>query len=107
MKATLPDKSIAEKYGISPKELNNIYRDIFAFIKEKIISLDFTGISEEEFKKLKTSFMLPGLGKLGADYKRVAYLQECNKKNKENGRNKIKENQADVHVDSDDSREIH
>ena len=90
MKASLPDYNLAEKHGITVRELNDIYRDLFLFIKEHIVSLNFTDISEDEFQQMRTSFMLPGLGKLGTDYLRLTYLQNKNKSRK-NARNKTKE----------------
>lgn len=98
MRTSRPDPKVAEKHGITVKELNDIYYDMFAFIKEKIVALDLLNVSEEEFNKTKASFSIPNIGKLGTNYKRVKHFQE---KLKKYGRNKVKENQADVHVDSD------
>ena len=60
-------KSIAEKYGISEDEVQNIYRYTFEFIHNTASSFDFSVLTDDELDKMKTSFQLPGLGKLYLD----------------------------------------
>lgn len=105
MKSSLPDKSIAKKHGISERELVQIYRNMFDFIKSKIVVLDLGNITEDEFYAERTSFMIPGIGKLGTDFKRIEYLRNKNKEARDE-RSKAKENKADVCVYSDDCGEI-
>lgn len=60
-------KPIAEKYGISEDEVQNIYRYTFEFIHNTASSFDFSVLTDDELDKMKTSFQLPGLGKLYLD----------------------------------------
>lgn len=83
MATTKPNvKEIAEKYQVSPKEVLDIYYSVFEFIRKHINKINFNDITEEEFKKMKTSFTVPGLGRLHTRYDKIEYI----KKNK-NGKN--------------------
>lgn len=52
------------------------YNSCWEFIDDKIKNLheDLENITEEEFNKLKTNFVITGLGKLYTDYKKISGL---------------------------------
>lgn len=60
-------QKIADKYGMTKGDIKNIYYDTFEFIYKTISSLEYTKMSDEELNAIKTSFNLPGLGKLYLD----------------------------------------
>lgn len=60
-------QKIADKYGMTKGDIKNIYYDTFEFIYKTISSLEYTQMSYEELNAIKTSFNLPGLGKLYLD----------------------------------------
>lgn len=77
MKQTIIDcKPIADKYGISEDEVKNIYRYTFEFIHNTASSFDFSTLTDDEIDQLKTSFQLPGLGKLYLDRKKLNKYRE-------------------------------
>ena len=81
MKQTRFDgKLIAEKYGISEDEVQNIYRYTFEFIHNTASSFDFSVLTDDELDKMKTSFQLPGLGKLYLDRTKLNKYREKWKK---------------------------
>lgn len=81
MKQTIVDcKAIANKYGISEGEVENIYKCTFEFIHNIASSFDFTVLTDDEIDKLKTSFQIPGLGKLYLDRKKLNKYRERWKK---------------------------
>lgn len=73
-------KKIADKYGISKDEVQHIYFDTFEFIHNTISSLDYTDLTDEELNSIKSSFQLPGLGKLYLDKDKVKKLAKLWKK---------------------------
>jgi len=62
-------KEIANDLGLSESDVKDVFKYTWEFIRNKIESLPLKGdLTEEEFNKLKTTFMLPEIGKLGCDY---------------------------------------
>lgn len=58
-------KEVAKKLNMNAKDVDNIYKAYWYFIRETIENLPLKEIeSEEEFSALRTSFNLPYLGKL-------------------------------------------
>ena len=71
-------KSIAEKYGVSEKEVERIYHSVFQFIHEKIKHMDVMAAINGEVEQ--TSFNIPGLGKLYFDKeKAIKYFKRWKK----------------------------
>lgn len=63
---------IAEELDIPLDVIKEVYLSFWRFIKEKIRELPLNeDLSEEEFKKLRTSFNIPSLGKLSCSYERM------------------------------------
>ena len=73
-------QKIADKYGMSKGDIRNIYYDTFEFIYKTISSLEYTEMSDEELDAMKTSFNIPGLGKLYLDRKTIKKFAEIWKK---------------------------
>ncbi len=72
-------QKIADMYGVSKEEVKNIYYDTFEFIRNTINSLDIPSKSDDEIDELKSSFVIPGLGRL--------YLDKEKAKKEKYGRN--------------------
>lgn len=75
-------REIAEDLGLNESDVKDVFRLTCEFIRNKIESLPLMeDLTEEEFNKLKTTFVLPEIGKLGCDYNtyksiRKYYLQK-------------------------------
>jgi hypothetical protein len=99
MKCSDPDyKKIAFKHGVSPKEVEDIYKSTFKYIYEHVSKFDFDNMTEEEFNKKRTSFSLPPLGKLYTTFDHLSRVR----KHLEYARNKYKESKTVVHEDTAD-----
>lgn len=73
-------QQIADKYGITKDDVKNIYYDTFQFIHDTISSLDYVEMSDEQLNAIKTSFNLPGFGKLYLDKKLIEKFAKVWKK---------------------------
>lgn len=97
-------KEVSEELNLPYTVVKRVYQEYWKFIRETVKNnrIDW-GLSEEEFKKLKTSIVIPCIGKLACSYKRYLGLQKKHEilKNypKRYGRKKDK---ADVHQDIGD-----
>lgn len=61
-------KRVAERLGISPSDVEKIYKSFWYFVKDGIESLPLKDdITEAEFDSLRVSFNIPSLGKLYCD----------------------------------------
>lgn len=70
-------KKVSEEVKIPPEVVSKAYKSYWKFIKQTIESLPLkTGISEEEFAKLRTNFNIPSLGKLTCTFDRMAGVKE-------------------------------
>lgn len=61
---TLDCSKIAKKYDVTEDEVWNIYHDTFEFIHNTASSFDFTTLTDSDLDNMRTSFQIPGLGKL-------------------------------------------
>lgn len=62
-------KEVANNLGLKESDVKDVYRLTLQFIKDKIEELPLKeDLTEEEFNKLKTAFILPEIGKFGCDY---------------------------------------
>jgi len=79
MNATRLDaRPIAEKYGITEKEVCDIYESVFQFIHNKIKETDYIAAVQDD--TIRTSFQIPNLGKLYCDKdKTIKYLKKWKK----------------------------
>lgn len=83
-------KKVAKELNLPVKVVEETYKAYWQFIKATIEQLPLKGdLTEEEFKKLKTNFNLPYLGKLNCTYERWKYI-------KDKYGNKHKEDKANV-----------
>ncbi len=84
MKSSIPDlKTISQKHNVSEKEVLEIYKKLFLFIRKKIANIQFTDINEEDFKKQKVNFNIPEIGKLATRFDRVEYINNLKYKKHE------------------------
>ena len=73
---------LAEKHGLTLKQVKDVIYSPYKFIREKTKELELEeGLSKEEFKKIKTNFNIPALCKLYASYYIYKKINE-----KKNGR---------------------
>lgn len=64
-------QQVAIELGIPQDVVKRAYESHWEFIRKSIQSLPLKeDLSEEEFKKLKTNFNIPSLGKLSCTYER-------------------------------------
>lgn len=71
---------IAEELNIPLEVVKEVYLSFWRFVKQKIGELPLNeDLSEEEFKKLRTSFNIPSLGKLSCGYERMKRVKESKK----------------------------
>lgn len=85
---------VGKELGLDPKLVERVYNEYWRFVKETIIGLDLDDVMpKEEFDKIKTSFNLPSLGKLGIRYTRYCKINNTKKKKYAS---EYKENQTDV-----------
>lgn len=78
-------KELSEEYGVSVKELEEIYESQWEFIAETAADIDFDEIEEEAFGDLKTNFNIPSIGKLYTNFNKVKNVRESSKNAKEGG----------------------
>ena len=73
-------KEIAKRYNITVNEAKEIISEMYGFIKEKIVSLEFkdTAYTKEEFDGMKTNFNLPCIGKLCASHYQYSRINKLN-----------------------------
>lgn len=83
-------KEVAEELGISESDVRKIYFDFYHFIVDKVKEFPFDNdnISEEDFKKIRTSFNVPSLGKFNASYKRYKNIKSKKRYYEENIKDK-------------------
>lgn len=82
-------KAVANELGMPVSIVRDAYKAFWLHIKEKAEALPLKmELNEEEFKKLRTSFNVSGLGKLACTWdrykrvrKRFKYMQEIRKSN--------------------------
>lgn len=89
---------IAEKLNLPIDLVERVCLHQWTLIKEKIKELPFDKeLTEEEFGKLRTSFNLPGLGKIHTTYR--AYRAVRNKlltKKQQQDENSIEESKSEI-----------
>lgn len=62
-------KEIANDLGLNESDVKDVFKYTWEFIRNKIEDLPLkSDLTEEEFNKLKTTFVLPEIGKLGCEY---------------------------------------
>jgi hypothetical protein len=65
------------RYNLSDSVIKDIITSQYEFIKEKMVSINFKDIeNEEDFDKLKTNFLLKYLGKLYTNHKLFKRVQK-------------------------------
>lgn len=70
-------ESVAEKLNLPVDTVEKTYKAYWLFIRTKIQELPLSeNITEEQFKKLKTNFNIPSLGKLNCTYERYMNIMK-------------------------------
>ena len=70
-------ESVAEKLNLPVDTVEKTYKAYWQFIRTKIQELPLSeNITEEQFKKLKTNFNIPSLGKLNCTYERYMNIMK-------------------------------
>lgn len=70
-------RKVAKKLNMTEKDVENVYKAYWKFIKHTIENLPLKEIeSEDEFKELRTNFNLPYLGKLYCNWISVKKQEE-------------------------------
>lgn len=81
-------KKASETLGIPEATVEKVYKAFWLFIRKTVEGLPLKeDLTEEEFKRLRTNFNLPSLGKLTCDYsrwERIKNLDKIKAKKKEN-----------------------
>lgn len=73
-------KQVGNKLGLDNKLVEKVYRAYWYYVKETISSMNLNNLlSENEFLKLRTSFNIPSLGKLGIKYSKYYKLNSIKK----------------------------
>lgn len=71
-------KKVAAKLGLSEQVVGKTYKAFWLFIRETISKLPLKeDLTEEDFKKLRTNFNLPSLGKLTCNYERYERVKKA------------------------------
>lgn len=85
-------KEVADSLGYDERIVKEVFYYTFDFIKNKIEELELkdTNYTEDEFRKLRTSFNLPRLGKLGCTYKNYTKLVNSYKRKRDDKNDKRK-----------------
>jgi hypothetical protein len=90
-------EDVAKELELPVSVVENTYKAFWTFIRDNIEALPLKeDITEDEFKKLKTNFNIPSLGKLACSYEHMLsvkrkhqYLMDLKKKeNAENNKDK-------------------
>lgn len=98
-------KEVAKDLGVNEDVVKDVFVTTWNFIKEKIGDLPLTEeISEDDFNKMKTAFVLPGLGMLGCNYK--FYRKTRNKFLNEHKNDKDKRNKATEEYSDNDNGQV-
>lgn len=70
-------RDAAEKNGIDQKTAEQIYTDVFKFVRGKIEAIDFDTVNEEDdLRRIKTNFNIPRIFKLYTIPGRIYYARE-------------------------------
>ena len=78
-------KGIADDLGLNESDVKDVFKYTWEFIRNKIESLPLKeDLTEEEFNKLKTTFVLPEIGKLGCEYATYNSIKKKYKNRKSN-----------------------
>lgn len=73
-------KLVAEELGLSKEAVENAYKSYWRFIREKITSLPLKKqLDYNDYTKMRTSFNLPSLGKLGCSYEKMEEIKKVYK----------------------------
>lgn len=79
---------VADEMGIERDVAKVAFRLFWVNMEQKISKFKFDDLkSEEEFKQLQTSFVLPGLGTYYTTWNKILKIRRKNKKWKENWKN--------------------
>ena len=76
---TYPDIviKVSKELGLPPEVVDKIYKSYWMFIKQTIQALPLKeDLTSEDFKKLRTNFNIPSLGKLSCTYDRMNRVKE-------------------------------
>lgn len=77
-------KEIANDLGLNESDVKDVFKYTWEFIRSKIEDLPLkSDLTEEEFNKLKTTFVLPEIGKLGCEYNTYKGIRNGYKTKKE------------------------
>lgn len=69
-------KQISEELNIPEVVVLSAYKSFWKFIKEKIEQLPLKeDLTEEDFKKLRTSFNIPSIGKLYTTFEKISFIK--------------------------------
>lgn len=101
-------KKIGEKYNLSATKIKKIYNAFWGKIKEKIENTKLVTDEElENFEKVRASYVISKLGKLGATKDRVISLKKQYKYRKEHNiikdYDENKENKTNVHISNNNN----
>lgn len=76
---TYPDIviKVSKELGLPPEVVDKIYKSYWMFVKQTIQALPLKeDLTSEDFKKLRTNFNIPSLGKLSCTYDRMNRVKE-------------------------------
>jgi hypothetical protein len=74
---------LSQKYSLDLADVELMVKEPYEFIREKTKELTFEdNLTKEEFKKMKTNFNLPAIGKLYASHYLYGKIQENKNKKK-------------------------
>ena len=89
---------VALQLNLPPKEVWEIYKAYWSFIRHHLSNLPLKDVpTEEEFNKLRTNINIPSLGKFHLEWDRLK------RKKEENERLKNKKTQTSVHHSNNNS----
>ena len=91
-------KKLSEELNLPPEVVEKTYKAYWLFIRRTIEKLPLKeDLTEEEFKKLRTNFNLPYLGKLSCNYDRWLNIKNKGKYiKKKSDETKYKEDKTNV-----------
>jgi hypothetical protein len=68
---------VAKELNLPSRVVDKTYKSYWRFIRDTIQELPLKdNITEEDFKKLRTNFNIPSLGKLSCTYDRMVRVKE-------------------------------
>ena len=76
---TYPDIviKVSKELGLPPEVVDKVYKSYWMFVKQTMQALPLKEeLTPEDFKKLKTNFNIPSLGKLSCTYDRMNRVKE-------------------------------